>query len=174
MILIKQVIGFIDALNEKIGRVLCFSLVVIMLIQVLDVVLRYVFNNPTIWAMDANIMLFTGSSMLAGAYALRHDTHVRLDILYRTLGGKAKIILDMVTSLVAMVAICFVIWKGIDGFLWAWKTNQHSHSYWAPPMWPVKLCLPLGGILLLLQFISRWLTLFISLGEPEQKRTEEL
>ncbi|MDA3790383.1 MAG: TRAP transporter small permease subunit [Desulfobacula sp.] len=174
MVLVKQVIGFINTLNEKIGRVLCFSLVVIMLIQVMDVVLRYVFNNPTIWAMDTNTMLFTGASMLAGAYALKHDTHVRLDILYRKLSHKIKTILDMITGLIAMVAICFVIWKGLESFLWAWKMNQHSHSYWAPPMWPVKLCLPLGGILLLLQFISRLLTLFVSLKEPEQEIKESL
>ena len=172
MVFLKQVICFIDTMNEKIGNILCFSLVVIMLIQVMDVVLRYVFNNPTIWAMDTNIMLFTGASMLACAYALLHDTHVRLDIVYRTLGHKAKIILDMITGLVAMIAICFVIWKGFDSFLWAWKMNQHGHSYWAPPLWPVKLCLPFGGILLLFQFISRLLTLFISLGEPEQKIKE--
>jgi TRAP-type mannitol/chloroaromatic compound transport system permease small subunit len=165
--LIKQVVGIIDTLNEKIGRVLCFSLVVIMLIQVMDVVLRYVFNNPTIWAMDTNIMLFTGTSMLAGAYALKHDTHVRLDIVYRTLGHKAKTLLDMATGLIAMIAIGFVIIKGLDGFLWAWKMNQHSHSHWAPPLWPVKFCLPLGGTLLLLQFISRWLKLLLSLSGSE-------
>jgi TRAP-type mannitol/chloroaromatic compound transport system permease small subunit len=172
MVFVKQVIGFINTLNEKIGRVLCFSLVIIMLIQVMDVILRYVFNNPTIWAMDTNTMLFTGMSMLAGAYALKHDTHVRLDIFYRNLGHKSKTILDMVTGLVAMIAICFVIWKGLEGFLWALKMKQHSHSHWAPPLWPVKLCLPLGGVFLLLQFISRWLALCISLVEPEQKTKE--
>jgi len=174
MIFVKQVIGFINTLNEKIGQVLCFSLVIIMLIQVMDVVLRYVFNNPTIWAMDTNIMLFTGTSMLAGAYALLHDTHVRLDIFYRNLRRRPKAILDMITGLLAMTAICFVIWKGSESLLWAIKMNLHSHSHWAPPLWPVKLCLPLGGVFLLLQFISRWLTLLISLVDPEQKRKDYL
>lgn len=174
MVFVKQVIGFINKLNEKIGQVLCFFLVIIMLIQVMDVILRYVFNNPTIWAMDTNIMLFTGTSMMAGAYALKHDTHVRLDIFYRNLSRRPKAILDMVTGLLAMTAICFVIWKGFESFLWAVKMNQHSHSYWAPPMWPVKLCLPLGGIFLLLQFTARLLEHFISLVEPEPKRKESI
>ena len=87
---IPKMIDGIDRMNEAIGRVLCFSLIVIMLIQVMDVVLRYVFNNPTIWAMDMNTMLFTGASMLAGSYALLYDTHVRLDILYRNWGKKKQ------------------------------------------------------------------------------------
>jgi TRAP-type mannitol/chloroaromatic compound transport system permease small subunit len=73
-----------------------------------------------------------------------------------------------------MTAICFVIWKGFESFLWAVKMNQHSHSHWAPPMWPVKLCLPLGGVFLLLQFTARLLTHFISFIEPEPKRKESM
>ncbi len=162
MSFIKRLITVIDTMNDRIGKALCFSLIVMMLIQVMDVVLRYVFNNPTIWAMDMNTMLFTGASMLAGAYALRHDTHVKLDLLYRNWRPQNRAIIDLITISFAIIAFCFVIWKGVDSTWWAWKMGQKANSYWAPPMWPVKLCLPIGGILLLLQGISKWLTLLLS------------
>jgi TRAP-type mannitol/chloroaromatic compound transport system permease small subunit len=172
MDVVERLIVLVDGLNDRVGKVLCFSLIVIMLIQVMDVVLRYVFNNPTIWAMDTNTMLFTGASMLAGGYALLHDSHVKLDILYRNWGKRTRAMVDLFTMSLAIVAFCFVIWKGIDSFWWAWKTGQHANSYWAPPMWPVKLCLPVGGVLLLLQGVSRWLKLLLTvLGRDEEVRS---
>jgi TRAP-type mannitol/chloroaromatic compound transport system permease small subunit len=163
---IRRAIDGFDKFNERLARVLCYALVVIMCIQVMDVVLRFFFNNPTIWAMDLNTMTFTGICFLAGGYALLHDTHVRLDILSRTWSPKTGTIIRLCTFPLVMIAICFVIWKGFDSFWWAVKTNQHGQSYWAPPLWPVKLFLPLGAILLLLQGLSKWLRLFLSLKNP--------
>jgi TRAP-type mannitol/chloroaromatic compound transport system permease small subunit len=169
MDVLQRIIAVVDGVNDRIGKVLCFSLLALMLIQVMDVVLRYVFNNPTIWAMDTNTMLFTGSSMLAGGYALLHDTHVKLDIVYRNWGKRTRSVVDLFTLFLAIIAFCFVIWQGIDSAWWAWKMDQHANSYWAPPMWPVKMCLPIGGFLLLLQGISQWLKLLLTvLGRDKE------
>lgn len=160
---IRRAIELVNGFNERLGRVLCFALLGIMLIQVSDVALRYFFNAPTIWAMDVNTMTFTGICFLAGAYALLHDTHVKLDILYRNWSPRRRLIIDMITLPLAMAAICFVIWKGWDALWWAIKTNQHGQSYWAPPLWPVKLCLPLGGLLMLIQGLAKWAGMWLKL-----------
>ena len=169
---IRRTIDRFDKANERLANVLSFALLVIMCIQVMDVVLRYFFNSPTIWAMDVNTMTFTGVCFLAGSYALLHDTHVRLDILSRTWGKKSQAVIRLITLPVIMVAICFVIWKGIDSLWWAIKTNQHGQSYWGPPLWPVKLCLPLGALILLLQAVSKWFRLYFSLTDPAETRDE--
>lgn len=170
---LKRAVEIVDRFNERLARVLCLALLGIMLIQVMDVVLRYFFNAPTIWAMDVNTMTFTGICFLAGAYALLHDTHVKLDILYRGWTRKRRIMVDLVTLPLALAAVCFVIWKGIDAFLWAIKTNQHGQSYWGPPLWPVKLCLPLGAVLLLIQGLAKWARLWLRLWEPEDEEEPE-
>lgn len=170
MRVLKRLLVFVDGVNEHVGKILCFVLIVIMLIQIMDVVLRYVFNSPTIWAMDLNTMLFTGSSMLAGGYALLHDSHVRVDILYRGFGPRNKAIFELFTMFLAIIAFCFVIWQGTNSFWWAWTTGEHINSYWAPPTWPVKLCLPLGAFLLLIQGVSRWLKLLLTvLGKDDME-----
>ena len=170
--MIRRAIDLFDKANEGLANVLSFGLIGIMCIQVMDVVLRYFFNNPTIWAMDVNTMTFTGICFLAGGYALLHDSHVRLDILSRGWGRRTQTIIRLITLPIALIAVCFVIWKGWTSLMWAVKTNQHGQSYWGPPTWPVKLCLPLGAVLLVLQGISKWIRLFISLREPDEEKKE--
>ena len=169
---VVRFIHAIDTLNERLARVLCFALMGIMFIQVMDVMLRYFFNNPTIWAMDVNTMTFTGICFLAGAYAMLHDTHVKLDILSRNWRPKTRAFVDLIMLPLVLIALCFVIWKGFDALWWAIKTHQHGQSYWAPPIWPVKLCLPIGAILLLLQGIAKWFKLLLSLRYPEEVQKE--
>ncbi len=171
---LRRAVDLVDGFNERLAWVLSPALLAIMIIQVMDVVLRYFFNAPTIWAMDVNTMTFTGVCFLAGAYALLHDSHVKLDILYRKWSPRGRTVLDLITLPLALVAICFVIWQGLDALWWAVKTNQHGQSYWGPPLWPVKLCLPLGGLLLLIQGLAKWGRLLLSLLEPEPAEgTEE-
>ena len=164
---LRRAVETVDRFNERLGRILAFALLAIMIIQVMDVILRYFFNAPTTWAMDVNTMTFTGVCFLAGAYALLHDTHVKLDILYRKWSRRGRIVLDLITLPLALIAICFVIWKGTTALLWAIETNQHGQSYWGPPLWPVKLCLPLGALLLFVQGLAKWGRLLLSLKEPD-------
>lgn len=162
----ERVISFIDTANEKIGRVLCFVFIVLMIIQVMDVVLRYVFNNPTMWGWELNLHFFTGSVMIAGGYALLHDTHVKLDILHRNWSDRKKTIVDLITYPLVFLALCVVIWKGAEGVLWAWKIDQHSHSWWGPVLWPVKSCLPIAALMVLMQGIAKYGRLINSIRNP--------
>lgn len=163
---LERLFKIIDTINEKIGRGICYALIALMLIQVMEVVLRYIFNNPTIWAWDVNGQIFAGAGIVAGAYALLHDTHVRLDILYRGWSPKRRAIVDLITFPLIVVALCAVIWKGGEMAWWSWKTNEHFHSYFAPILWPVKCCLPIAGFLMLLQTIVKYGRLFIFLRKP--------
>lgn len=156
MMKVETAFRIIDGANERLGRILCYALVAIMLIQVIEVVMRYMFNNPTIWAWDVNGQIFAGAGILAGAYALLHDTHVRLDILYRGWSPKRKLLVDLVTYPFILLALCVVIWKGAEMAWWAWKTNEHVHSYFAPVLWPVKTCFPIAGLLMLAQGIVKY------------------
>jgi len=156
MMKVETALRIIDGANERLGRILCYTLVAIMLIQVIEVVMRYMFNNPTIWAWDVNGQIFAGAGILAGAYALLHDTHVRLDILYRGWSPKRKLLVDLVTYPFILFALCMVIWKGAEMAWWSWKTNEHVHSYFAPVLWPVKTCFPIAGLLMLAQGIVKY------------------
>lgn len=173
MSIMERFFHFIDTVNEKIGGILSYLLLVMMSIQVMEVLLRYIFNSPTVWAWDVNGQIFTGSAMIAGAYALLHDTHVRLDIFYRNFSEKKKAVIELLSFPLAFLALCLVLWKGLELAWWAWKTGEHANTYFAPILWPVKTCLPIAALLMLVQAISRYGRMFVSFRKllQEQKRT---
>lgn len=153
---LNGIFDFIDKLTDFTGKICCFSLLVITGIQVMDVVLRYVFNSPTEWAWDVNGQIFSASAMMAGAYAFLHDAHVRLDIVYRNFSDRRKAMIDAVTFPLVCVAMGFVIWQGLDMAVWAFTSGERAHSYLRPIVWPVKSFLPLAAFLLLLQCLVKW------------------
>lgn len=156
MKILNGIFSGIDRITEFTGRIFCFSLLVIMSIQVMEVILRYVFNSPTKWAWDLNGQVFSASAMMAGAYAFLHDTHVRLDILYRNWSDRKKAMIDVLTYPLVCIAMMFVIWQGLDMAIWAFKTGERAHSYLRPIVWPVKSFLPLAATLLFLQCLVKW------------------
>jgi TRAP-type mannitol/chloroaromatic compound transport system permease small subunit len=153
----------IDRFNEGVGRVICFTFAGIMLIQVMEVVLRYVFNSPTIWAWDVNSQLFTATSLLGGGYVLLHDSHVRMDLLYSRVGAKTRMIFDLIGFSLILLAFAVIIWKAGDMALYTFRTKARAQSYFAPLLWPVKSTLFFGAILLFLQASGKLARTIVSL-----------
>lgn len=146
----------IDTINDKIGRFICFALIFMALIQVMEVILRYVFNSPTIWAWDVNGQLFVGTAMLGGGYALLHNTHVRIDLLYGRVSPRTRVIFDLIVFPLIIMAFIIVIWKASDMGWSAWESKARAPSYFAPILWPVKSVLGIATFLMLLQAIANY------------------
>ena len=157
-----RLLQVIDAINMKTGRVMSFAFLAIMLIQVMDVVLRYVFNSPTIWAWDINSMIFRAIAIMGGGYVLLEDAHVRMDLIYRRTGRRVKLVFDLISYPLIILAFILVIWKGWDMAWTAWTTKAHSPSAFGYILWPVKSTLFIGGFLILLQTVSNFSRAIIS------------
>jgi len=121
----------------------------------MEVIRRYLFNAPTVWANELTQMLFGAYIVLAGGYILAIEGHVNVDILYSRLSRKTQAILDIITSVLFFMFCLMMVYYG--GSL-AWEslsTFEHSQSAWNPPIYPVKLTIPIGAGLLLLQGIAK-------------------
>lgn len=153
----------IDRINERVGRIICFSFVIIMLIQVMEVILRYIFNSPTIWAWDVNGQLFSGTAILGGGYVLLHDSHVRMDLIYGRVNPKKKVIFDLISLPLILLAFLVIIWKGGEMALYAFETKARGRSYFAPLLWPVKSTLFFAAVLIFLQALANFLRGIFSL-----------
>lgn len=81
MYYIKKIISFIDQFNDCIGRIFSIIVFPMILILVYEVTVRYVFNRPTIWAHELSAILYAIFFLIGGVYALRWDSHVRVDVL---------------------------------------------------------------------------------------------
>jgi len=148
-------IKFIDVINEEVGKIISFIVLVIFLVILTEVMLRYVFNAPTVWGNELSQMLFGAYIVLSGGYVLLYRQHVNVDLLYSRFSVKGKAIVDIFTF------ILFIIFAGMLLYYsssMAWEsltTLEHSQSAWNPPVYPVKLMIPLGSLLLLLQGIAK-------------------
>jgi len=158
-----RMVDIIDKVNETVGNVVSFAVLFIMLIQVMDVVLRYVFRSPTIWAWDVNGQLFTATAILAGGYALQHRTHVSMDILYSRVHPRVQRVFDAISVPLVLMAFAIVIWKGGEMGWTAWSTGARGRSYFSPILWPVRSTLFVGGVLIFLQAISNYTRTFLGL-----------
>ena len=105
----RTILATIDSINEwtaKLARWLCPAVIAV---GVYDVVLRHVFNRPTIWAYELSMMLGGSIIILGWGYVHLNDGHVRIDILYSRLSSRVKSILDSVGTLIFLVPIISVL-----------------------------------------------------------------
>ena len=151
-----KAVAIIDTVSIWSGKAVALLIFPMMLSLVWEVVARYFFNAPTIWANDMATMLYGAFYMIGSAYALQRQQHIRTDFLYEKWSTRTKGIVDSVLYI-------FLYFPGLGIFLWiGWQyayrsTMLHERivsSPWMPYIWPLKLCIPLATFLLLLQGVS--------------------
>lgn len=147
----------ITRLNDLIGKWLSLLVIVMFVLLLIEVFFRYVMGAPTIWANELTQLLFGFYAVMAGGYIMAHRGHVNVDILYASLSVRTRAILDVVTSFLFFIFLAAVLYFGSS---MAWESAsslETSFSAWNPPIWPVKLAIPVGTVLLLLQGIVKLL-----------------
>jgi TRAP-type mannitol/chloroaromatic compound transport system permease small subunit len=145
----------IEWLNEKAGLFVAYWAVIAVFVYYYEVVARYVFNSPTNWVHESMFLMFGMQYMISGAYAYREDQHVRVDVLYAKLTPRGKALADIVTSLFFFIFVGTML---VTGWRFAWDATQvgeHSFTEWGVQYWPVKLMIPIGAALLLLQGLAK-------------------
>ncbi len=178
-----MVLRGVTAFNEWLGRaVLSYFVLAFFVLLFYEVIMRYGFGSPTVWTGELSQMLFGSYAMLAGAYIMTQKAHVNVDIFYARFPRRVRAAVDVLTS---FLFFAFLLVLVIEGYSLAedsvsrWET---SRSAWDPPVWPVKVTIPVGAGLLLLQGIVKLihdLLIMLNLdpGEdlfaPEEKKAED-
>ncbi len=176
---LKRIFQAVTWINEKGGRFISFLVLLMFGLLLLEVFLRYALNSPTVWANEMSQMVFGAYVVLSGGYILAKGGHMNVDILFSRLSRRTQAKLDIFTSVLFFMFCGMMVYFG--GSL-AWEslsTFEHSQSAWNPPIYPVKLMIPVGAILLLIQGFAKLLEDIRiafqaedSLGErPKEKET---
>ena len=155
MSFLRKYVLFASGLNDLVGRIASFLVVFMVGFLVFEVFMRYLFDSPTVWAHELSAMLYGGYFLLGGGYTLKRNEHIKVDIIYDSLSIRTKAVLDLITWLF-FYAFCAVLL--IEGTKYAWisvKGMERSNSMWEPFIWPSKICIPLGGLLILLQGLAK-------------------
>ncbi len=145
----------IDVLVRWTGELAAYWAVLAVFTYYYEVVARYVFNSPTNWVHESMFLMFGMQYMLAGAYAYRDDTHVRVDIVYSQLSQRGRAICDVITSAFFFLFIGTMLVTGWRFASDSMGVGETSFTEWGIQYWPVKLTIPIGAALLLLQGFSR-------------------
>ena len=147
----------IDNINLAVGKFALCLLSAFWVLMVVGVIARYGFDAPLKWVPETTCFLFGASFMLAGAITLKYGEHVRVDILVRRLSPRTQTLLELVTS-VALWLFGFMLlyWGGVGAFK-SVGVLQTTGTFWDPPVWPVKLVIPLSAFLLLLQGVAKFI-----------------
>jgi TRAP-type mannitol/chloroaromatic compound transport system permease small subunit len=167
----------VDRLTTYVGRLFAWSIAVLTLLVSWEVFSRYVLNHPHPWALDAQIMLYGTLFMMAGAYTLAHQGHVRGDVLYGALRPRTQAGIDL-------VLFVFFYLPGVLALTWAgWTYANESlairENTFSPdplPLYPFKFVIPAAGFLLLLQGIVEILRCVVCLrlgSWPERMKDVE-
>jgi len=147
----------IDALSESIAKTIRWLILFTMSITVYDIVLRFFFGAPTIWAYELGGLLLGPIWLLAGSYVLSRDGHVRMDVFYRRLPPRGQAIMDLATHTLFFFYCGLILIYGWDFFWLSFIRNEHSRSVWGPPLWPFTAALPVGAGLILLVGIAKYI-----------------
>ncbi|PBB95310.1 TRAP transporter small permease subunit [Mesorhizobium sp. WSM3862] len=145
----------VDWLVRVTGEFVAYWSVLAVMAYYYEVVARFVFNSPTNWVHESMFLMFGMQYMLAGAYAYRDETHVRVDIVYSHLSERGRAICDIITSAFFFLFVGTMLVAGWRFASDAMAVGESSFTEWGIQYWPVKLAIPVGAALLLLQGVSR-------------------
>jgi len=156
MTFLKRFYDGAGRLSEWSGRIVSVAIPVLIITVCYDVFMRYVFNAPTNWSYELSYMLGTAVISLGLPYVHYHASHIRVDLFYSRLTAGAKLWFDVVLTLLMFFPLV-VVWTKIFGTN-AWQsflTQEISYdSMWYPILWPFKLVIAVGFLLLLIQGVA--------------------
>lgn len=153
---VPPILAWIDGITERLGKGLAWLILLMMLIQFLIVVLRYIFNFNSIPMQESVMYMHAAVFLLAAAYTLKHDGHVRVDIFYRRLPARRKAWVDLFGTLFLLLPVMgFIIASSLGYVVKSWAILEGSpESGGIPAVFLLKTLIPLFAGLMILQGIA--------------------
>ena len=145
----------IDRLNEKFGVVANWLVLLACLISAGNAASRYLFSESSNGWLEVQWYMFAGMVLLGGPYTLKMNEHVRVDLIYGMVSEKTRIWIDIVCTILFLLPICLIlIYFTWPWFVESWRLGEESSNAGGLIRWPVKLVLPVGFALMVLQGVS--------------------
>lgn len=145
----------IDALNERVGRLVYWLVLAAVLVSAGNAVFRYLFNLSSNAWLEIQWYLFSAVFLLCAGYTLLHNEHIRIDVIAVRLSKRAQTWIDIFGCVFFLLPMALVImWLAWPVFMDAYIHHEISSNAGGLVRWPVKLLMPVGFLLLALQGMS--------------------
>jgi TRAP-type mannitol/chloroaromatic compound transport system permease small subunit len=153
---VERFLHTIDGISTWVGKAAAWLMIALMTVVCVEVFKRYLLNAPTAWIFDAENMLYGSLFMLAGAYTLAQNAHVRGDFLYSSMRPRTQATLDLALYVIFFFpGIAALVYAGYDYAADSWRIGEHSNvTAEGPPVYHFKTVIPVAGALVMLQGIA--------------------
>lgn len=142
----------IDGLSDVFGFIAKWLVLLACLVSAGNATIRYLFNYSSNGWLEIQWYMFAGIVFLGAAQTLRLNEHVRVDLLYSAVSDRARLWIDIVGIIVFLLpAMAYLTYMTVPFFLNSWHLQETSSNAGGLILWPVKLILPVGFFMLLLQ-----------------------
>ena len=159
----KTLLGFsrlIDAINERVGRAVYWLILVAAIISALNAVSRKAFDLSSNAFLEIQWYLFAAVFLLASGYTLLKDEHVRVDVIASRFSPRGQVWIDIIGTLFFLLPFAVLMtYLGWPYFVLSFSGQEWSANPGGLIIWPVKLLIPVGFLLLLLQGVARLIKL---------------
>ena len=171
----QNLLLFVDSVSTWVGKAFSWLIVALTLLISWEVFSRYALDHPHAWAFDVMIMLYGTLFMMAGAYTLSKNGHVRGDVLYGFFPPRLQAGLDLSLYLLFFIpGVVAFVWAGYNYAAESWVINEHSNiTADGPPIYPFKTIIPIAGAFILVQGIVEIIRCVICLRQGDWPSRQE-
>ena len=171
----QKILLFVDKVSTWVGHAFSWCIVALTLLISWEVFSRYALDAPHAWAFDVMIMFYGTLFMMAGAYTLSKNGHVRGDVLYGFFQPRTQASIDLTLYILFFIPGVFALaWAGYFYAADSWRINEHSSiTADGPALYPFKTVIPIAGTILLLQGIVEIIRCVICIKQGAWPSREE-
>lgn len=160
-----QLSRLIDATSERVGRAAIWLVLIVVIISAGNAVMRFTFNMSSNAWLEIQWYLFSAVFLFSAAYVLKKNEHIRIDVIAGRFSQRTQNWIDVFGILVFLLPMALMIaWLSWPVFMNAWNTGEMSPSPGGLIRWPVRLMVPIGFVLLILQALSELIKRFAFLA----------
>lgn len=153
--LLLKISELIDGLNERVGRSIIWLILASVLVSAVNAIIRKLFDYSSNAWLEAQWYMFSAIFLLGAGYTLLHNEHIRIDVIYGRLSRRVRTWIDILGTVFFLFPVAFAfLWFGSQMFAVSFMSKEMSPNAGGLIVWPVKLLIPLGFLLLTLQGLS--------------------
>ena len=146
-------VRIVDGINRRIGRLMMYGIFVMVAILLWSSISK-TFFLPSLWTLESAQFAMVAYYILGGAYAIQLNANVRMDLFYGNWSPLRKAWVDVFTIFFLIFYLGVLLYGGIESAWYSWEYDQRSRTAWRPYLWPIKLVMCIGFVMMILQAIA--------------------
>ncbi|MAZ04722.1 MAG: C4-dicarboxylate ABC transporter [Sneathiella sp.] len=150
---IAAYIRVVDKINYRIGRFIMYGIFAMMAVLLWSSISK-TFFLPSLWTLEVAQFFMVGYYILGGAYSIQLGSNVRMDLFYANWSDRRKAAFDTATVFMLLFYLGVLLYGGLESTIYSLEYGERSPTAWRPYIWPIKIVMCLGIVMMLLQAVS--------------------